>query len=79
MQREFAQIEDVRGLGAMQAIELASGAPEVVEAARARGLLLLLAGQRNVIRILVPLVVGDGELEEGLEILSAALRDVLTR
>lgn len=76
---EFASIEDVRGLGAMLAIELSSGAPEVVEAARARGLLLLLAGKRDVIRILVPLVVEDDELDEGLGMLRASLADVFTR
>ena len=71
LRSEFAQIEDVRGLGAMLAMELSSGAPEIVEVARERGLLLLLAGQRDVIRILVPLVIGDAELDEGLEILAA--------
>ena len=76
---EFAPIEDVRGLGAMCAMELAHGAPEVAEVARERGLLLLLAAKRNVIRILVPLVVTDSELGEGLNILHAALSDVLTR
>ncbi|MBV9333811.1 MAG: 4-aminobutyrate--2-oxoglutarate transaminase [Candidatus Eremiobacteraeota bacterium] len=76
---EFEAIEDVRGLGAMCAMELAHGAPAVVEAARERGLLLLIAGKRNVIRILVPLVVTDAELDEGLQILRAALSEVLTR
>lgn len=79
MQRDFAQIEDVRGLGAMLAIELASGAPEIVAAARERGLLLMMAGHRDVIRILVPLVASDDELDEGLEILRASLHDVFTR
>ncbi len=79
LRSEFAQIEDVRGLGAMQAIELSSGAGEIVEAARDRGLLLLLAGQRDVIRILVPLVIDDAELDEGLEILRASAREVFTR
>ncbi|MBV9718838.1 MAG: 4-aminobutyrate--2-oxoglutarate transaminase [Candidatus Eremiobacteraeota bacterium] len=79
LQTEFPQIEDVRGLGAMLAIELTSRAPEIVEAARERGLLLLLAGKRNVIRILVPLVVGNDELDEGLDILRASLHDVFTR
>jgi 4-aminobutyrate aminotransferase / (S)-3-amino-2-methylpropionate transaminase / 5-aminovalerate transaminase len=79
MRAEFDAIADVRGLGAMQAMELASGAPEVVEAARERGLLLLLAGERNVIRILVPLVVADDELDEGLAILRASLQAVFTR
>ncbi|MBV8372025.1 MAG: aspartate aminotransferase family protein, partial [Candidatus Eremiobacteraeota bacterium] len=56
LQARFGQIEDVRGLGTMLAMEIASGAPHIVEAARERGLLLLLAGKRNVIRLLVPLV-----------------------
>jgi 4-aminobutyrate aminotransferase / (S)-3-amino-2-methylpropionate transaminase / 5-aminovalerate transaminase len=76
---EFSAVEDVRGLGAMLAIELSSGAPQVVDAARERGLLLLLAGKRDVIRILVPLVVSDDELDEGLGILRGALGDVFTK
>jgi 4-aminobutyrate aminotransferase/(S)-3-amino-2-methylpropionate transaminase len=79
LKEEFAQIEDVRGLGAMMAMELSSGAPEIVEAARARGLLLLMAGKRDVIRILVPLVIGDDELAQGLAILSESTAEVLTR
>jgi 4-aminobutyrate aminotransferase/(S)-3-amino-2-methylpropionate transaminase len=62
----------------MMAMELSRGAPELVESARKRGLLLLLAGQRNVVRILVPLVISDDELSEGLEILRASAREVLT-
>jgi 4-aminobutyrate aminotransferase/(S)-3-amino-2-methylpropionate transaminase len=76
---EFSQVGDVRGLGAMMAMELPAKAPEVVAAARERGLLLLLAGHRDVIRVLVPLVVGDDELDEGLAILRAAMHDVFTR
>ena len=77
LQARFPQIEDVRGLGAMLAMELATGAPHVVEAARERGLLLMLAGKRNVIRLLVPLVIADAELEEGLAILDASVESVL--
>ncbi|HZY97900.1 MAG TPA: aspartate aminotransferase family protein [Candidatus Cybelea sp.] len=76
LQSRFAQVEDVRGLGAMMAMELSSGASEIVAAARRRGLLLLLAGERNVVRILTPLVVGDDELDEGLAILSASMEEV---
>jgi 4-aminobutyrate aminotransferase / (S)-3-amino-2-methylpropionate transaminase / 5-aminovalerate transaminase len=79
LQADFPQIDDVRGLGAMMAMELPEGAPEIVEAARERGLLLLLAGHRNVVRILVPLVVADHELDEGLEILRASMHEVFTR
>ncbi len=80
LQAEFPQqIDDVRGLGAMMAMELSEKAPEIVDAARERGLLLLLAGHRNVVRILVPLVIGDDELDEGLGVLRAATHEVLTR
>ena len=70
-------IGDVRGLGAMLAIELVhdretkNPAPElasaVVEAASERGLLLLKSGiYSNCIRVLCPLVVSDAELDEAI-------------
>ncbi|HKE37781.1 MAG TPA: 4-aminobutyrate--2-oxoglutarate transaminase [Candidatus Baltobacteraceae bacterium] len=77
LQSRFPQIEDVRGLGAMVAMELSSGAAGIIDAARERGLLLLLAGKRNVIRILVPLVIDDADLDSALEILSNSVEHVL--
>ncbi|MEO7888043.1 MAG: aminotransferase class III-fold pyridoxal phosphate-dependent enzyme, partial [Polaromonas sp.] len=77
-------IGDVRGLGAMVAIELfENGDPArpdaaltkrvVTEAAR-RGLILLSCGSYgNVIRILVPLTASDALLDEGLQILADSL------
>ncbi len=51
--------------------ELASGA---VNAARERGLVLLSCGLHgNVVRVLVPLVIGDDDLERGLQILEESL------
>ncbi|HEY2474162.1 MAG TPA: 4-aminobutyrate--2-oxoglutarate transaminase [Candidatus Cybelea sp.] len=76
LQTSFEAVVDVRGLGAMMAMELSAGAPEILEVARRRGLLLLLAGNRNIIRILVPLVIGDEQLAEGLEMLRAAAAEV---
>jgi 4-aminobutyrate aminotransferase/(S)-3-amino-2-methylpropionate transaminase len=73
-----ASIRDVRGLGAMVAIELFKGdEPDadltkrvVAEAAR-RGLILLSCGSYgNVIRVLVPLTAADTLLDEGLQILA---------
>ena len=76
-----ATIGDVRGLGAMVAIELfeegdlARPDPDltrrvIAEAAR-RGLILLSCGDHgNVIRILVPLTASDALLDEGLRVLS---------
>jgi 4-aminobutyrate aminotransferase/(S)-3-amino-2-methylpropionate transaminase len=78
LKKQFPAIEDVRGLGPMLAIELTSGGERIVEEARERGLLLLLAGKRNVIRILVPLVIDDEELSEALDILAASTSAALS-
>lgn len=78
-----ATIGDVRGLGAMVAIELfkngdphqpdADRVKRVVTEAAQRGLVLLSCGvYGNVIRILVPLTASDAVLDEGLTILSAS-------
>ena len=75
-----ALIGDVRGVGAMVAMELVSDGdvnrpnPELTKALTTRaaesGLILLSCGVRgNVIRILVPLTIKSKHLEEGLEIL----------
>jgi len=85
-QERWPAIDDVRGLGSMLAIELvtAAGAPDsetasrVVEEALARGVLLLKAGVAgNCIRVLVPLVVSDVELEEALDAWESALAAAL--
>src|SRR5438876_1966220 len=85
----WPQIGDVRGLGAMLAIELvkepaskepdAERATAVVEAAAERGLLLLKSGiYSNCIRVLAPLILTDAELEEALAVWEDALDSVLT-
>jgi 4-aminobutyrate aminotransferase/(S)-3-amino-2-methylpropionate transaminase len=87
-QSRFPQIGDVRGLGAMLAIEFVRDpatkepAPElalrVAEAALERGLLLLRAGiHSNCIRVLCPLVITDTELDEALDTWDEALVAVL--
>jgi 4-aminobutyrate aminotransferase/4-aminobutyrate aminotransferase/(S)-3-amino-2-methylpropionate transaminase len=80
---------DVRGLGAMTAVEFCHGgdierpagdiaAAVKAEAAR-RGLLLLTCGLHgNVLRIMVPLTIPDAQLDEGLDILEAALVAVMS-
>jgi 4-aminobutyrate aminotransferase/(S)-3-amino-2-methylpropionate transaminase len=89
-QQHHAAIGDVRGLGAMLAIELVHDrdtkqpAPElataVVEEAATRGLLLLKSGiYSNCIRVLVPLVISDSELEEALDVCEEALAAALGR
>jgi 4-aminobutyrate aminotransferase/(S)-3-amino-2-methylpropionate transaminase len=85
----WPQIGDVRGLGAMLAIELvkepvtkvpdADTASAVVEAAAARGLLLLKSGiYSNCIRVLAPLILSDSELDEALGVWEESLESVLS-
>jgi 4-aminobutyrate aminotransferase/(S)-3-amino-2-methylpropionate transaminase len=87
-QQRWPAIGDVRGLGAMLAIELVhdadtkSPAPDlatrVVEAAAERGLLLLKSGiYSNCIRVLVPLVITDAQLDEALGVWEDALDSAL--
>ncbi|MGN6126016.1 MAG: 4-aminobutyrate--2-oxoglutarate transaminase [Humibacter sp.] len=79
------RIGDVRGRGAMMAIELvdpATGRPDagltsrVLAAAVAQGVVLLTCGTYgNVIRFLPPLAISDALLNEGLDIVWKALTD----
>ena len=73
-------VGEVRGLGAMLALELAEQSADasraVTASARERGLVLLSCGlYGNVIRLLPPLSATDDELERGLGILDEALGD----
>jgi 4-aminobutyrate aminotransferase / (S)-3-amino-2-methylpropionate transaminase / 5-aminovalerate transaminase len=82
----WPQVGDVRGLGAMLAIELVDEGKEpapdltsrVADEAFQRGLLLLKAGVAgNCIRVLVPLVISDAELDEALQVFEEALSSSL--
>jgi 4-aminobutyrate aminotransferase/(S)-3-amino-2-methylpropionate transaminase len=83
-QERFEQVGDVRGLGAMLAIELVGSreskepAPElatiVIEEAFRAGLLLLKSGiYGNCIRVLAPLTLSDAEVDDALDIWESAL------
>jgi 4-aminobutyrate aminotransferase/(S)-3-amino-2-methylpropionate transaminase len=87
-QQRFPQIGDVRGLGAMLAIELVddpetkepapSLASAVAEETATRGLLLLKSGiYSNCIRVLTPLTLSDAELDEALAVWEASLEAAL--
>jgi 4-aminobutyrate aminotransferase/(S)-3-amino-2-methylpropionate transaminase len=87
-QDRWPEIGDVRGMGAMLAIELVTDpetkepAPEltaaIIDEALQRGLILLKAGVHgNCIRVLCPLAISDGELEEALGVWDEALGAVL--
>nr|WP_298719324.1 4-aminobutyrate--2-oxoglutarate transaminase [uncultured Steroidobacter sp.] len=88
LQAEFNCVGDVRGLGAMVAMELVRNrdahAPDadltkaLVQRAAANGLVLLSCGlYGNVLRFLVPLTASDAIINEGLDIVEKSLREVL--
>ena len=86
MQEKFPVIGEVRGRGAMIAIELVEpGTKEpnaavtgaVAKACHAAGLVVLTCGTYgNVLRFLPPLVIGEDLLTEGLDIIEEALATV---
>ncbi len=78
---DHPEIGDVRGLGAMIAIELfeegdrsrpnAKLTADIVARARDKGLILLSCGPYyNVLRILVPLTIEEAQIEQGLKIIA---------
>ncbi|MGY1806450.1 4-aminobutyrate--2-oxoglutarate transaminase [Blastococcus sp. SYSU D00669] len=82
LQERFPAIGDVRGRGAMLAVELvkpgtlepdAALTGRVAKACHARGVLVLTAGTfGNVLRFLPPLVIGQDLLSEALDVLGEA-------
>jgi len=86
---EFPLVGDIRGRGAMRAFELVrdretrTPAKEetdaIIKYCWQHGVIILSAGTYgNVIRLLVPLVITDDQLEEGFSVLEAALASVTT-
>jgi 4-aminobutyrate aminotransferase/(S)-3-amino-2-methylpropionate transaminase len=84
VQAASSGVGDVRGRGAMVAIELVhdDGAPDaerakaITTACHEAGVLVLTAGTHgNVVRLLPPLVIADDLLDEGLAILAGAIKN----
>lgn len=87
MQKRFSVIGDVRGLGAMCAMEIVKDREtkepnkeltgKIVEECNKRGVVILGAGlYGNVIRILSPLVITDSQLDEALNIIEDVIEHV---
>jgi len=87
---QFQCIGDIRGLGAMVGMELVadreSRTPDkaltgrVLAAALVRGLVLLSSGTfGNTIRVLAPLTTDDAVIDEGLDVMGAALETAVGR
>jgi 4-aminobutyrate aminotransferase/(S)-3-amino-2-methylpropionate transaminase len=87
LQADHQAIGDVRGRGAMQAMELvqpgtirpdAAAAGAIAAACHAQGVVVLTCGTwGNVVRLLPPLTIDEALLADGLDVLSAAVASVL--
>lgn len=86
-QRKWALIGEVRGLGGMCAIELVRNTEtrepadaetkEIAHYCYEHGVITITAGTyNNIMRILVPLVISDEQLDEGLDVLESAIAHV---
>lgn len=89
-QKRWPMIGEVRGLGAMQALELVQTAdkrepaPEetkqITQYCYQHGVITISAGSYgNVIRLLMPLVITDAQMDEALDVLEGALKTVHER
>ena len=89
-QKRWPMIGEVRGLGAMQALELvqstdkrepaAEETKQVTQYCYEHGVITISAGSYgNVIRLLMPLVISDAQMDEALDVLEGALKTVYER
>src|SRR5581483_454833 len=86
-QADWDLVGEVRGLGAMQALELVRSrdsrepadteTKQISQFCYEHGLITITAGSYgNVIRLLMPVVITDAQMDEGLDVLEAALANV---
>ena len=69
-------IKEVRGRGLILGLQLAQDPTPIVTAARERGLLIITCGS-NTLRFVPPLIITNGEIQEGLGILEQAMEVAL--
>jgi 4-aminobutyrate aminotransferase/(S)-3-amino-2-methylpropionate transaminase len=88
LMKQHSEIGDVRGVGAMIAIEFVNNGdprdpnsnicPQIVKGCADNGLIILSAGTfKNVIRILSPIVITDEQLDKGLTILENQIKKAI--
>jgi 4-aminobutyrate aminotransferase / (S)-3-amino-2-methylpropionate transaminase / 5-aminovalerate transaminase len=89
-QKRWPLIGEVRGLGAMQAVELVQSpdkrepaseeTKQVTQYCYEHGVITISAGSYgNVIRLLMPLVITDAQMDEALDVLEGAFKSVYER
>ena len=88
LMKQHSEIGDVRGVGAMVAIEFVKNGdprqpnseicPQIVKGCAEDGLVILSAGTyKNALRILSPLVITEEQLEKGLSILEVQIKKAI--
>ncbi|KAK9155246.1 hypothetical protein Sjap_002726 [Stephania japonica] len=68
-----AHVKEVRGLGLIVGVELDVPAAPLIDACRNSGVLVLVAGKGNVVRLVPPLIISEQELEHAANILAECL------
>ncbi len=72
LEKRHPVVRQVRGQGLIWGIELAVEAAPLIEAGYGRGLIMTSAGER-VLRLVPPLVVGEGQIDAAVEIMDQLL------
>lgn len=75
LKAKHSVIEDIRGIGLIQGIELSIEGIGVVNKCMEKGLLLVGAGS-NVVRFVPPLIISKKEIDEAMDILDSALSEI---
>jgi len=85
-QKDFSIVGEIRGLGAMLGLEFVKGenrepaadeAKQLAAYCLGQGLLILVCGSYgNIVRVLAPFVITDEQLEKGLSIMEAGLKEI---
>lgn len=88
IQQQHSEIGDVRGMGAMMAMEFVKNkdphqpdgelCAQIVKNCAENGLIIISAGTyKNIIRVLCPLVITDQQLNKGLDILEDVIKNII--
>jgi diaminobutyrate-2-oxoglutarate transaminase len=80
VERHPAELVGVRGIGMIQGLHCREPGlvRRILDRAFARGLIMEISGaQKNVVKLLPPLVIEEAELDEGLSILAAAIDEAI--
>ncbi len=75
LKEKFELIEDVRGMGLIQGIQLKTPVINIVLACMEKGLLLVSSGA-NVIRFVPPLIITKEQIDEGISILETVMEEI---